>query len=49
MASMEFEVFTRELHDNWMVAHGPPGAPEPGGYPLELSKSRGEVDGTVII
>lgn len=47
--SMEFEAFTREAHDNWVFAYGPPGDPDPGGYPLDLSKSRGEVDGTVII
>ncbi len=49
MASMKFEDLTREVRDNWMVAHGPPGVPDPGGYPLDLAKSRGEVDGTVII
>ena len=49
MASMKFEDFTREVHDNWVVASGLPGVPDPGGYPLDLSKSRGEVDGTAII
>ncbi len=49
LTSLKFEDFTREVHDNWVVAYGPPGDPDPGGYPLDLSKSRGEIDGTVII
>ncbi len=49
MASMKFEDFTREVHDNWVMIYAPPGDPDPGGYPLDLSKSRGEVDGTFFV
>ena len=31
------------------MSHAYPGVAEPGGYPLDLSKSRGAVDGTAII
>ena len=49
MASMKFEDFTCEVFDNWVVSHASPGLENPGGYPLDLSKSRGAVDGTAII
>ena len=49
MASMKVEDFTREIHDNWVMVSAPPGDADPGGYPLDLSKSRGDVDGTVFV
>ena len=49
MASMQFEDFSWEVHDNWMVSHAAPSVPNSGGYPIDLSQSRGAVDGIAII
>ena len=49
LASMKFEDFIREVHDNWVMIYAPPGEADPGGYPLDLSKLRGEVDGTFFV
>ena len=49
LASMKFDDFIREVHDNWVMIYAPPGDPEPGGYPLDLAKSRGEIDGTFFV
>ena len=46
---MRFEEWTRESGDYWIAGNAPPGNADSGAYPLDLSKSRGAVDGLAAV